>query len=322
MLEPGADLLQRRARTEHLAHTLLAEGAGVGLGDDAPAEHEHVVEVAVAQLLHHPGEEREVGAGEQRQADGVGILLQHRLGDLLRRLVETGVDDLETVVPQGPRDRLRPAIVAVEPWLGDDDAVRALHEPGTLDRRRGSLPTRGHTGPVPPQLRSPFARAVVPVFGGIVVLAAIMGVTWLVAAYISGGGAESSERLVPTVFEVGNVESIAATVAEDGPILFPGLDTTTGQRTLVLDHEGTTRPAGGGSTGPIRPTGTPRATSARSSGRAGSPTATAASSTSPSSARPRTSARSSRTAAACRSTCGRRRRERRTRQRDATVIDR
>ncbi len=92
---------------------------------------------------------------------------------------------------------------------------------------------------MPPQLRSPLARAVVPVFGGILVLAAIMGVTWLVAAYISGGGAESSERLVPTVFEVGNVESIAATVAEDGPILFPGLDTTTGQRTLVLDHEGT-----------------------------------------------------------------------------------
>ena len=78
-----------------------------------------------------------------------------------------------------------------------------------------------------------------PVFGGILVLAAIMGATWLVAAYISGGGAESSERLVPTVFEIGNVESIAATVAEDGPILFPGLDTTTGRRTLVLDHQGT-----------------------------------------------------------------------------------
>ena len=97
---------------------------------------------------------------------------------------------------------------------------------------------------MPFQLRSPLARAVVPVFAVIVLLAAIMGVTWLVAAYISGGGAESSERLVPTVFEVGNVESIAETVAEDGPILFPGLDTTTGRRTLVLDHQGAD-PAGG-----------------------------------------------------------------------------
>ena len=90
----------------------------------------------------------------------------------------------------------------------------------------------------PPRLRSPFTRAVVPVVGGLVVLAAIMGVTWLIAAYISGGGAESTERLAPSTFDVGNVESIAATVAEEGPILFPGLDTTTGRRTLVLDHEG------------------------------------------------------------------------------------
>ena len=100
------------------------------------------------------------------------------------------------------------------------------------------VPTGDGLAARPPRLRSPFARAVVPVLGGLVVLVAIMGVTWLIAAYISGGGAESSERLAPSTFEVGNVESIAATVAEDGPILFPGLDTTTGRRTLVLDHEG------------------------------------------------------------------------------------
>lgn len=90
----------------------------------------------------------------------------------------------------------------------------------------------------PSRLRSPFARAVVPVAGGILLLAAIMGVTWLIAAYISSGGAESTERLAPSTFEVGNVESIAESVAEDGPIIFPDLDTATGERTLVLDHQG------------------------------------------------------------------------------------
>ena len=37
---------------------------------------------------------------------------------------------------------------------------------------------------------------------------------------------------------VGGVESVAETIAETGPILFPGLNTTTGERTLVLDHQG------------------------------------------------------------------------------------
>ena len=43
-----------------------------------------------------------MGAGEQRQADGVGVLLQRGLGDLLGRLVQAGVDDLEPGVAQGP----------------------------------------------------------------------------------------------------------------------------------------------------------------------------------------------------------------------------
>ena len=88
------------------------------------------------------------------------------------------------------------------------------------------------------RLRSPWARAVVPVAGGIAVLAVIMLALWGLAAIISRGGVESTERLAPTVFEVGNVESIAESVAEDGPLLFPGLNTTTGARTLVLDHQG------------------------------------------------------------------------------------
>lgn len=78
----------------------------------------------------------------------------------------------------------------------------------------------------------------VPVLGGIAFFVALALVTWGIAAYISGGGTETSERLAPSTFPVGSAENAARIVAEDGPILFPGLNTTTGERTIVLDHEG------------------------------------------------------------------------------------
>jgi len=88
----------------------------------------------------------------------------------------------------------------------------------------------------PIRLRSPWARALVPVLGGLLVIVAIGLFTWGMAAYISGG--ESSERLAPTQFEIGSTQNAANIVAEDGPIMFPGLYTTTGERTFIMNHEG------------------------------------------------------------------------------------
>jgi hypothetical protein len=87
------------------------------------------------------------------------------------------------------------------------------------------------------KLRSPFARAVVPVLAGIGFLALIGLVTWGLAAAISGSG-RATERLAPATFTVGSARSVSAIVAEEGPILFPGLNTTTGERTIVLAHDG------------------------------------------------------------------------------------
>jgi len=87
-------------------------------------------------------------------------------------------------------------------------------------------------------LRTPLARAVAPVAGGLTVIALILAATWVAAFFIARGGADSTERLAPSVFQVGDVERVAASVNEAGPLIFPGLDTTTGERTLVLDHEG------------------------------------------------------------------------------------
>jgi len=89
-----------------------------------------------------------------------------------------------------------------------------------------------------PELRSPFARAVVPVLGGIVLFAAIGAVTWAIAAFISSGGSEATARLAPNTFEIGNVERLAEIVAQDGPLLFPELGTAIGTRSIVVDHTG------------------------------------------------------------------------------------
>ena len=81
-------------------------------------------------------------------------------------------------------------------------------------------------------------RAVVPVLGGIALIAAIAAFTWGMAAYISRGGADSSERLAPSTFVIGNAESLAKTVATEGPLLFPELGTAIGTRSIVVDHSG------------------------------------------------------------------------------------
>jgi hypothetical protein len=96
----------------------------------------------------------------------------------------------------------------------------------------------------PPRLRSPFARAVVPVLGGIIVIGLIFLATWISAVLISGGGAETTARLAPPVFPMGSVKERAESIAEDGPIVLADLHTTRGDRSLVVDHEGDDPTAG------------------------------------------------------------------------------
>jgi hypothetical protein len=76
------------------------------------------------------------------------------------------------------------------------------------------------------------------VLGGLFVLAAIGLVTWAMAAVISSGTTETSERLAPSRIPLGSVVNRAADVAREGPLLFPGLNTTRGERSLVLYHRG------------------------------------------------------------------------------------
>ena len=74
------------------------------------------------QQLDDPRHERHVRAGEDREADRVGVLLDDRRDDLLGGLVQAGVDDLHARVAQRPGDDLRAPVVTVEAGLGDHDA--------------------------------------------------------------------------------------------------------------------------------------------------------------------------------------------------------
>jgi len=76
------------------------------------------------------------------------------------------------------------------------------------------------------------------VLGGAVLLAALAGLMWGVAAFISQGGAEGTERLAPSTFTIGNVEYYSELIADDGPLLFPELGTAIGTRSIVVHHTG------------------------------------------------------------------------------------
>ena len=63
--------------------------SGMSSAGIVPADgDEHVVDALLVQQLDDPRHERHVRAREDRQPDGVGVLLDDGLDDLLRRLVQ------------------------------------------------------------------------------------------------------------------------------------------------------------------------------------------------------------------------------------------
>lgn len=88
-----------------------------------------------------------------------------------------------------------------------------------------------------PDFRSPVARAVAPVVAGLGFFAVLGLLLWGIAAVMSGEQAQTT-TLTPDRLKVGDIRNWSASIDEDGPVLFPGLGTTTGIRTIVLDHDG------------------------------------------------------------------------------------
>ncbi|MFM8266402.1 MAG: hypothetical protein ACKOA2_00035 [Ilumatobacteraceae bacterium] len=86
------------------------------------------------------------------------------------------------------------------------------------------------------RLRTPLARAVVPVLGGIGFFAVLGAGMWGVAALIADNSDRASDLLVPTYQELGRVDTISEVIADDGPIVLA--DLIGDDRNIVLDHTG------------------------------------------------------------------------------------
>jgi len=100
-------------------------------------------------------------------------------------------------------------------------------------------PERPHWSPMTePRLRSPVARAVVPVLAGLLVILGVFGVLWMAAVLITRSSDNVQPRSGATVFEVGRVDRLADSVKEFGPILFPNLVGPAGKRPVGLAHDG------------------------------------------------------------------------------------
>ena len=115
------------------------------------------VGAALAQQVHDPREQRHVGAREHGQADASASSWIGGLDDLLRRLVQPGVDDLHAGVAQRAGDDLGAAVVTVQTGLGDDDADAA--GAGHVASQRASSGSVGEYAPMSDLLRLACAAA-------------------------------------------------------------------------------------------------------------------------------------------------------------------
>ena len=85
-----------------------------------------------------------------------------------------------------------------------------------------------------PQLRSNFARAVVPVLLGIGFIILVGLMLWGVAALTANNSEDATANLAPAFQEMGRAEFIADQIADSGPIILQ--DLIGSDRNIVLDH--------------------------------------------------------------------------------------
>src|SRR5256886_427052 len=90
-LQPVDDRLRVGSGREDLCDAGGLQRLHVFARNDATTEDRDVAGALLPQQLHDPGEQHHVGPREAGQADGVGVLLERGLGDLLRGLVQPGV---------------------------------------------------------------------------------------------------------------------------------------------------------------------------------------------------------------------------------------
>src|SRR6185436_2888803 len=116
------DLLHRRPGQEDTLDPHLVQLRDVHVRNDAADDDEHVLETLLAEQLHHARTDVHVRPRQDREADGVRILLERGGDDLFGSLAQPGINHFHAGIAQGAGNHLRATVVAVEPGLGNDDA--------------------------------------------------------------------------------------------------------------------------------------------------------------------------------------------------------
>jgi hypothetical protein len=125
--EPRRNHIEVRARREEFSDPTFLEFGNVIIWDDSATEEHNIVDALLPELGLDQWEQRHVGAGKDRKADGISILLDGRGHDLIRSLEQTGINHLKTGISEGSSDDLGPSVMAIEAWFCDDDAVPSVH---------------------------------------------------------------------------------------------------------------------------------------------------------------------------------------------------
>src|SRR5712691_8613574 len=151
------DVLGRGARGEELFHAHGLEGRDVIGRDDAAAEDRDVFRAFFAEQFQDALEEVVVGAREDGEPDRVGVFLDGRGHNLLRRLVKPGIDDLEARVAERARDNLGTAVMPVQPRFRDHQPDLSLgHDYPNMARIRSAMPMISSRFPVTSFQSNPF----------------------------------------------------------------------------------------------------------------------------------------------------------------------
>ncbi len=121
------DFRERRPRLKHSVDPTIVQGCDVVIRNDAAPKEDDIAGTAGAKQLGDAWKEIAVRAGQQRNPDGVDVLLHRGFNDGLGRLMNAEINDLHPSVAERPRDDLRSAVVPVETCFRDEYPIGMRH---------------------------------------------------------------------------------------------------------------------------------------------------------------------------------------------------
>lgn len=116
--DEGDDILGRSSGKENLRDALIFQYGDVLGRHNSSNQDERIIHSIFAEKVDDARAEGLMSPAEDRDTDGINILLKGRGGNHLRRLSEPGVNDLHSRVAECTGDDLRSTVVTVQARLG------------------------------------------------------------------------------------------------------------------------------------------------------------------------------------------------------------